>query len=144
MRRTKNSRQRGTQTHGWGSMKKHRGAGHRGGRGAAGSGKRGDAKKPRYWKDAKRYGKHGFTSGRKAPVTTMNIGHLASIIGRLAADGIAEQSGKGYTIDLATLGVDRLLAAGSITTPLTLTVASATERAKKKVEAAGGAVQTPE
>ena len=36
---------RGSKTHGCGSMKKRRGAGHRGGRGAAGSGKRGDTKK---------------------------------------------------------------------------------------------------
>ncbi len=41
----KNVRQRGTKTHGYGSMKKHRGAGHRGGRGNAGSGKRGDKKR---------------------------------------------------------------------------------------------------
>jgi len=42
-------RYRGSKTHGSGSMKKRRGAGHRGGRGNAGSGKRGDAKKPSYW-----------------------------------------------------------------------------------------------
>ena len=42
---------RGSKTHGCGSMKKRRGAGHRGGRGAAGSGKRGDAKKPSIWNE---------------------------------------------------------------------------------------------
>ena len=41
-KRKKNSRQRGEWTHGWGAKKKHRGAGHRGGRGNAGSGKRGE------------------------------------------------------------------------------------------------------
>jgi large subunit ribosomal protein L15 len=45
-RRKKNVKQRGSKTHGWGSMKKHRGAGNRGGRGKAGTGKRGDQKKP--------------------------------------------------------------------------------------------------
>ena len=44
-KRSKDTRQRGSNTHGWGAMKKHRGAGHRGGRGNAGTGKRGDAKK---------------------------------------------------------------------------------------------------
>ena len=37
---------RGSHTHGYGSKKKHRGAGSRGGRGMAGSGKRADQKKP--------------------------------------------------------------------------------------------------
>ena len=50
---------RGSKTHGCGSMKKRRGAGHRGGRGAAGSGKRGDAKKPSIW-GGRYFGKHGF------------------------------------------------------------------------------------
>ena len=38
--RKKNTRQRGSHTHGWGAKKKHRGAGNRGGRGNAGSGPR--------------------------------------------------------------------------------------------------------
>ena len=58
-KRTKNSRQRAGTTHGWGSMKKHRGAGNRGGVGNAGSGKRGDSKKPSFWKK-KKFGMHGF------------------------------------------------------------------------------------
>ena len=45
-KRKKNSRMRGNTTHGYGSMKKNRGAGNRGGRGMAGSGKRADQKKP--------------------------------------------------------------------------------------------------
>ena len=48
-KRKKLSRMRGTHTHKGGDKKKRRGAGHRGGRGNSGSGKRGDAKKPRYW-----------------------------------------------------------------------------------------------
>ena len=49
-KRKKNTRQSAGTTHGCGSMKKRRGAGNRGGRGNAGSGKRGDAKKQRYQK----------------------------------------------------------------------------------------------
>ena len=44
-RRKKSSRFRGSHTHGRGFKKKARGSGHRGGKGMAGSGKRGDAKK---------------------------------------------------------------------------------------------------
>jgi large subunit ribosomal protein L15 len=59
-KRSKQSRNRGSHTHGGGSMKKRRGAGSRGGKGKAGSGKRGDAKKPMYWKDKNYFGKKGF------------------------------------------------------------------------------------
>src|SRR3989338_6949990 len=44
-KRTKSSRYRGTHTHGRGFKKKARGSGHQGGKGMAGTGKRGDAKK---------------------------------------------------------------------------------------------------
>ena len=44
-KRKKSTRYRGTHTHGTGFKKKARGSGHRGGKGMAGSGKRGDQKK---------------------------------------------------------------------------------------------------
>ena len=50
-KRKKNVRQRGHKTHGWGEKKKHRGKGHQGGAGMAGTGKRADSKKPSIWKD---------------------------------------------------------------------------------------------
>ena len=50
-RRKKVVKQRGSHTHGWGSKKKHRGAGNRGGRGMAGSGKRADQRKPSILKE---------------------------------------------------------------------------------------------
>ena len=49
-KRKKNTRQRGSHTHGWGAKKKHRGKGNKGGSGNAGSGKRSDSKKPSFWK----------------------------------------------------------------------------------------------
>ena len=61
-KRTKLSRYRGSHTHGCGSKKKRRGAGHKGGKGMAGSGKRADQKKPTilklYGNDY--YGRRGF------------------------------------------------------------------------------------
>ena len=68
----KNKRQRAGTTHGWGSMKKHRGAGHRGGRGKAGSGKRGDAKKPSSWKNKKYFGVNGFNS-KSSKIKSINL-----------------------------------------------------------------------
>ena len=61
-KRKKNSRQHGSTTHGWGAMKKHRGAGNRGGRGLAGTGKRADQMKPLHWKE-RYFGKLGFRPG---------------------------------------------------------------------------------
>ena len=61
-KRKKNSRQRGSTTHGFGSKKKHRGHGSRGGSGLAGTGKRADAKKPSFWHDTEYFGGHGFVN----------------------------------------------------------------------------------
>lgn len=139
MRRKKNSRQRGSTTHGWGSMKKHRGAGHRGGRGAAGSGKRGDAKKPSYWKEKGRYGKHGFT-GPSPDVRSINVGHLSSIVASLVASGAASRKGGVTEVSLDAIGYDRLLGGGLVREPLAVTVGQATDRATKKITEAGGTV----
>ena len=60
-------RMRGTKTHGWGSKKKHRGAGNRGGRGMAGAGKRAEHKKTLILKKYTNayFGKKGSFSIRK-------------------------------------------------------------------------------
>lgn len=138
--RKKNTRQRAGTTHGWGSMKKHRGAGHRGGRGNAGSGKRGDAKKPSYWKDKKRYGKHGFTSKKPLLGATINVGHLNSGLSRLVADNLVTKKGDSFIIDLSALGIDRLLGGGIVTEKMEITVLTATPRAVERVQKAGGKI----
>ena len=76
-KRKKNTRMRGNTTHGWGSMKKRRGAGNRGGRGNAGTGKRADQKKPTILKlyGNSYFGKHGFKNQRRVgkKVKTLNF-----------------------------------------------------------------------
>ena len=57
-KRKKSRKLRGHKTHGYGSKKKHRGAGNRGGRGMAGTGKRAGQKKPSMPEDY--LGKKGF------------------------------------------------------------------------------------
>ncbi|MBW2988968.1 uL15 family ribosomal protein [Candidatus Woesearchaeota archaeon] len=132
-KRKKFSRQRGTHTHGWGSKKKHRGAGSRGGRGMAGSGKRGDAMKPRYWKDKKYFGKHGFkTKGARKEAKAVNL------------DLICEHPEiflkEGNLIDLGKLGYGKLLGRGRIDSKLKIKVESASKNAVEKVKKAGGEV----
>ena len=79
-KRKKNSRHRGSWSHGYGSRKKHRGAGSRGGRGLSGTGKRGDQNKPTHWK--KRYfGKKGFTPrGKKQKKNTINVSEVDNLV----------------------------------------------------------------
>ena len=129
---------RGSKTHGGGSMKKRRGAGHRGGRGRAGSGKKGDAKKPRYWKDKS---DKGFVSQTIAG-KTVNVGHLDSMIERLAKEGRVEEKAGVYSVDSKKLKFTRLLGTGFVHHKINISVHSATAKAQEKIEAAGGSVTT--
>ncbi len=139
MRRKKNSRQRGSKTHGWGSMKKHRGAGHRGGRGNAGTGKRGDAKKPEIWKNTKYFGKYGFKSISK-PAKALNIAYLEQKFDTLIAKGLLKKEGDGFTIDFAELKCDKLLGAGAPSHKYLIKVEEASAKAVEKIKSKGGSV----
>jgi len=131
-KRKKQSRLRGSKTHGWGSMKKHRGAGNRGGRGNAGTGKRADQKKPTiikmYGKTENYFGSHGF----KRP---QQILHSIKTLNVSALDRFETQ-----TLDLTAQGYDKLLGAGTVSKAYTLTIASCSLRAKEKIEKAGGKI----
>ena len=140
-KRKKNSRQRAGTTHGWGSMKKHRGAGHRGGRGRAGTGKRGDAKKPSIWKNRKYFGKLGFTSLSKKQVT-INLKQIDDNAVNWAKRGLISSASDVYEVNLSKLGYDKLLGTGKVTKKLNIMVDSASPRAIDKVGQAGGNVAT--
>ncbi len=142
-KRTKNSRQRGSTSHGWGSMKKHRGAGSRGGRGRAGSGKRGDQKKPSYWK-TETPGKHGFHSKSRAPtINSINISTIVDSLPTWEAKGLAKKSGDVFEVNLGKCGYNKLLANGKATLKLKLVVDFASKSAVKKLSEAGGEVTLP-
>ena len=139
-KRSKNTRQRGSNTHGWGAMKKHRGAGHRGGRGNAGTGKRGDAKKPRIWKNKKYFGKYGFTSKSRKDVKVINIAYIEEKLGKLVEKKLIEEKEGIFTIDLAKLGYTKLLGYGKPTKKYTVINGEASGSAVEKIQAAGGSV----
>ncbi len=131
-KRKKFSRQRASHTHGWGSKKKHRGAGNRGGRGMAGSGKRGDAMKTLYWKDKKYFGKYGFKmKGVKKEVKAINIGDIEENLDRFL---------EGDIIDLGKLGYDKLLGKGKIINKFKIKAKSASGNSIERVKQAGGEV----
>ncbi|MBI2499254.1 uL15 family ribosomal protein [Candidatus Woesearchaeota archaeon] len=133
-KRKKNSRQRGSKTHGWGAMKKHRGAGNRGGRGLAGSGKKSDQLKPTIIKKfglSNYFGKAGFKRPQKLvnkKIKTMNVGDLIKF--------------NKPEINLIELGFNKLLGEGKVTKKYTIKVESCSRLAKEKIENAGGSIIT--
>ena len=130
---------RGTHTHGGGSKKKRRGAGSRGGRGLAGTGKRGDSKKPLIW-HTNYFGKSGFKKKNPRTIKAINIEDLCGLINKLLNKGLVEKKGDGYNVNLKKVGYDKLLGKGSVSSKLSIKVRFASENAIKKVQAAGGLV----
>ncbi|MBU0460175.1 MAG: uL15 family ribosomal protein [Nanoarchaeota archaeon] len=116
---------RGHTTHGGGHRKKRRGAGSRGGRGRAGTGKRASQKKAGL---PPQLGSKGFHSHRRSGrLKTINVADLA----KLADNGV---------VDLKKLGYDKLLGAGKISVKLTVQVVNYSARAEEKIKAAGGEI----
>lgn len=141
--RKKDTRQRGSKTHGFGSMKKNRGAGNRGGRGNAGSGKRGDANKPYFRVKQKReLGKYGFNNGKHAvDYSPVNIYYLENSFDSLKARGLFKESSGYFSIDLSRLGFNKLLGTGKATRKYNIKVDYASQSALDKISKAGGVVE---
>ena len=140
-RRSKKSRLRGSHTHGWGAKKKHRGAGHRGGRGNAGSGKRADAKKPSYWKDLDYFGKHGFIMhGVTQKFNPVNLSYFEEKLDKFVANKEIEFKNGFYHIDITKFGFNKLLGSGKGDKKLKINAPFYTAKAKEKVESSGGEI----
>ncbi|MFH1228970.1 MAG: uL15 family ribosomal protein [Candidatus Aenigmatarchaeota archaeon] len=129
--RKKNSRMRGSKTHGWGSKKKHRGAGSRGGRGNAGMLKHKKSMLLRYDPD---YLSNIDHKGFKVPGKTKE--DIRSITLK-DIDMIAKKINK-TEIDVSQLGYGKVLSTGKLTQALTIKAKKIVEKAKKKIEEAGG------
>ena len=128
-KRKKNSRLRGSKTHGWGAMKKHRGAGNRGGRGMAGTGKRADQKKPTIINTIglKNYfGKHGFKPQNKKESKVINVQDL----------NFKEQE-----VNLDKLGYGKLTGKGLPNKKYIIHIKKFTQKAKEKIEKLGGEIK---
>ena len=138
-KRKKDTKQRGSHTHGWGSKKKHRGSGNRGGKGMAGTGKRSDAIKPSIWQE-EYFGKHGFVSKNRAVREGVNIEYLDSNAQKLVDKKAAKIENGAVVINLAELGFDKLLGKGRVTKKLIITAGFASAGAVESVKAAGGDV----
>jgi len=129
-------RLRGSRTHGYGQIGQHRHSGKQGGHGAAGLHKH-------KWSwmlinDPQHYGRdHLQVPGAKREAKLfmwLNVGDLENM----------DIEGKGATgpvsIDLSSLGVQKLLGSGTVTRAFNVKVPSFTERARSKLEEAGGKI----
>lgn len=140
-KRKKNTRQRGSKTHGWGAMKKHRGKGHQGGAGMAGTGKRADTKKPSIWKNKEYFGKHGFISKTpKVKICAVNVGYLEQHLTKFISSGLAKKENNVYVVELKKLGYNKLLGDGRVSQKLKITSPYASASAVEKIKEAGGEV----
>ncbi len=138
-RRKKVTKYRGHVTHGGGSRKKRRGAGSRGGRGNAGTGKRAGHKK---FSVGNILGREGFVPRRTVvKVKAINLSYFTSErLDQLVASGKAEKEGKLIVIDLNKLGYNKLLGTGRVPAHLKFIVSQSSAQAAKKVKEAGGEV----
>ncbi len=136
----KKKRQRGSRTHGGGSHKNRRGAGHRGGRGAAGRDKHEHHNHPPL-------GKSGFKRPEKAKkdVVTVDVQTLDENAALYAAEGLAEDTDDGYRLDVRDVAEDghdvdavKVLGSGQARTALTVVADAFSDGAREKLEDAGG------
>jgi large subunit ribosomal protein L15 len=89
------------------------------------------------------FGYKGFYRHPK-PTTTekwVNVGQLDHIYGRLRDEGKVEEKDGVPVINLALMGVEKLLGGGRVKNPYHVIVRSATEKAVRKIEEAGGKVE---
>lgn len=92
------------------------------------------------------FGRRGFTRHESllTEVSAINVGVLDERILRLAKEGKAEEKKGVYSIDLSSVGVDKLLGSGIASHKMKIKVASSTQRAIDKISAAGGSVEVSE
>tara|TARA_Y100000310_G_C20073845_1_gene530635 strand:- start:92 stop:475 length:384 start_codon:yes stop_codon:yes gene_type:complete len=118
----KTNKLRGSKSHGYGSKKKHRGKGSRGGKGQGGSSKHNRSQI--YSTDKTYFGKKGFTSLKK----------------RNSVINLFELNKFDKEVNLTKLGYDKLLSNGELKKVLKITISIASKKAKEKVEQAGGQI----
>lgn len=135
-RRKKVTKYRGHVTHGGGSRKKRRGAGSRGGRGNAGTGKRAGQKKAGM---PLQLGRHGFVHQPYAlPPKIINVGDLTW--SKVQQWGTQDEDA--YTLDLGKQQFGKLLGTGTVTLKLHVIVPRYSAQAEEKIKAAGGSISS--
>jgi len=111
----------------------------------AGTGKRGDCKKPSISDNYRTYfGKHGFKKKNAKVIKAVNLAYFQQKIDNMVLQGSVTIKGDVYTVDLSKLGFDKLLGTGNLTKKINVTANYASASAVEKVKKAGGSVKLPE
>lgn len=161
--RKKSHNMRGTNSHGWGHKKKHRGSGHRGGFGLAGTGARGDVKKSAVLTNSKSlrnviaaqkgvkvskiklgksyFGKRGFTSIYKKSTKTMSLSYIETQFDSLVKAGAIAEDKKEFVFNATEYGIDKILGTTKLSRKITVIVEEISQSAKERIEEAGGKVE---
>lgn len=132
-RRKRITKLRGSRYCGWGPNR-HRGAGQRGGRGNAGTGKKSHVKKPSVWQA--HLGSTGFTPRDRVELS-INIRDLEDKLAHWLATEQVSKEGDVVLVDLKEMGFTKLLSAGKVLHKMKVMVPAASAKAEEKLKAAG-------
>lgn len=114
---------RGSKTHGYGSKKKHRGKGSKGGKGYAGLKKH---KKTWMFKyESGHFGKRGFKSKTGQKIKAINLRDLQKVA-------------VGNEVNVKELGYDKVLGIGELKKPLVIKASYFSKKAVEKIEKVKG------
>lgn len=134
-KRKKSVKLRGSRTHGWGSPKKHRGKGSRGGKGKAGmSGKRGQQRIFLGRKLGVTLGKRGFKRPIGKRDKIINLDDIEKKLDNFIQNKIAVKKGDKIEIDISKAGYTKVLGTGRVTKKLIIKAKSFSKKAKEKIE----------
>src|SRR4030042_7052486 len=139
-KRSRRSRLRGRKTCGWGSRKKHRGSGQRGGVGMAGTGKKAGQKINIISKIPDYFGRHGFKSlknvKKKKPIA-INLDDIEKNIDFFIKEGLAEKTKEGLSLNLKKY---KVLSRGDLKTKIVINANSASKDAVEKIKKSGSII----
>jgi len=141
IRKEKKTRKyRGNRFSGYGQQGQHRSSGQRGGAGRAGYEKQHWIRTVKYEKE--RIKRRGFTRPERLvhDYEILNLYQLEEAVPFLLKNNLAKLEGKIVSLDLAEIGVSKLLGKGKITKAFMITVKSASSKAIEKVEENGGQI----
>jgi len=131
----KSRRQRGTRYCGWGQIGQHRQSGSRGGVGQAGKHKhfwiRTVIEEPDHFGHPKTKSHHKITVKKWANLRDLDLLYFKHIKNETTENDI---------LDLTSLGINKLLGGGKVTTKMTVKVEQISRHAIEKIKAIGGNV----
>ncbi len=127
---------RGSRTCGYGAAKKHRGAGHKGGKGLAGVAKHRWIHTVKYMPD--HVGKYGFKRHASLikDLKPINLGQIDELVSKNPEKFHIEN--EKYVVNVTSLGYEKVLGKGKLNNKIVIKAVEFSESAKEKIESAGG------